>query len=316
LLHQTLSITKGHSGIKVADLIRLLNENFAFNKIKESEIEEIINHLIQVDLLDKLQHEVIIGIEGEKIVNSRDFYSVFKAEENFKVVNTGKSIGDIPFSPQITEDENLFLAAKIWKIKYVDFKSKKIEVIPANDGKKPIFFGGAGIIHPRIREKMVEIIYDKIDYDILDQPSCDEIENIRKDFSVFNIQSLKTDRPLLATESRLKLFTFTGTRINRTIQMLLNIAEIKNQLDESSSSFDINVARQELLAKWNTLSLPFANIDIHISNLLRTNPTLLDFSKWGKYLPQVFQVQLVKEKYFDIGQAEHFLRTMRLMENK
>lgn len=316
LLHQALSITKGHSGILLNDLVKQLKENFTFNLIEVTDIEEILNHLIQIDFLEKLQHEVIIGVEGEKIVNSRDFYSVFKTEENFKVVNAGNTIGEVPFSPQIIEDENILLAAKIWKIKFIDFKSKKIEVIPAKDGKKPMFFAGGATIHPRIREKMFEILYSKIDHDVLDQPSCDEIETMRKYFSVFNIQNSKTDRPLLTTEKHLQLFTFTGTRINRTFQMLLNIAGVKNHHDDSSSSFDIEVPKQELLAKWNSLSLPFADIDTHITNLLATTPTLLDFSKWGLYLPETFQVKLIKDKYFDIPNTEQLLTLIQPIENK
>lgn len=316
LLHQALSITKGHSGILLTYLVKQLKENFTFNQIETTDIEEILNHLIQIDFLEKLQNEVIIGIEGEKIVNSRDFYSVFKTEENFKVVNAGNTIGAIPFSPQIIEDENILLAAKIWKIKFIDFKSKKIEVIPAKDGKKPMFFGGGATIHQRIREKMFEILYSEIDHDVLDQPSCDEIENMRKDFSVFNIQNLKTDRPLLTTEKHLQLFTFAGTRVNRTFQMLLNIVGIKNYLDDSNSSFDIEFPKQELLAKWNSLSQPLADIDTHIKNLLESTPTLLDFSKWGHYLPQKFQVELIKGKYFDIPNTEQLLTLIRPIENK
>lgn len=112
----------------------------------------------------------------------------------------------------------------------------------------------------------------KTDYDFLDQPSCDETEKLRKDFSVFSILDLQSDHPLLTAEKHLQLFTFTGTRINRTIQLLLNIAGIKNTLDDSSSSFDIEVPIQEVISKWSSLSLPLADIDTHISNLLQTNP--------------------------------------------
>ena len=315
LLHQALSITKGHSGILLTDLIKQLKENFTFSQIELTDIEEILNHLIEIDFLEKLQHEVIIGVEGEKIVNSRDFYSVFNTEENFKVVNAGNTIGEVPFSPQIKEDENILLAAKIWKIKLIDFKSKKIEVTPAKDGKKPMFFGGDAMINSRIREKMFEILYSKIDYDFLDQQSCDEIEIMRKDFSVFNILNLKTDRPLLKTEKHLQLFTFTGTRINRTLQMLLNIAGIENDLDENSSSFYFEVSKQELLAKWNSLSQPFADIDTHITNLFESKPALLNFSKWGYYLPQTFQVKLIKHKYFDIPNTEQLLTLIQPIEN-
>jgi ATP-dependent Lhr-like helicase len=316
LLHQALSITKGHSGILLADLKKQLKDNFAFNQIDISDIEEILNHLIEIDFLEKIHHEVIIGVEGEKIVNSRDFYSVFKSEENFKVINAGNTIGAIPFSPQIIEDENILLAAKIWKIKFIDFKSKKIDVIPANDGKKPMFFGSGAAIHPRIREKMFEILYSKIDYDELDQPSCDEIEIMRKEFSVFNIQNLKTDRPLLINKNHLQLFTFTGTRINKTFQLLLNVAGINNQLDDSTSSFDIEVPQQELLLKWSSLSHPIAEIDTHIIKLFETTPAILDFSKWGIYLPQTFQIKLIKDKYFDIPNTTDLLTLIRPIVNE
>jgi ATP-dependent helicase Lhr and Lhr-like helicase len=316
LVHQALSITKGHSGIRLTELINQLKENAAFKQIELSEIDEILKHLIELDFLEKLQQEVIIGVEGEKVVNSRDFYSVFKTEENFKVVNAGNTIGEIPFSPQIIDDENILLSAKIWKIKFVDHKAKKIEVIPTKDGKKPMFFGGGATIHQRIREKMFEVLYSKTDYDFLDQPSCDETEILRKDFSVFNITDLQSDRPLLTAEKHLQLFTFTGTRINRTIQLLLNIAGIKNTLDDSSSSFDIEMPKQELISKWSYLSFPLTDIDTHISTLLQTNPTLLDFSKWGTYLQDNYKIKLVKDRYFDIEQTAQLLRTMKLIENK
>ena len=315
LVHQALSITKGHSGILLIELIKQLKENSAFNLIEQSEIEEILQHLIEIDFLEKLQHEVIIGVDGEKVVNSREFYSVFKTEENFKVVNAGNTIGEIPFSPQIIEDENILLSAKIWKIKFVDHKAKKIEVIPAKDGKKPMFFGGGAVVHQKIREKMFEVLYSKTEYDFLDEPSFDEIEMMRKDFAVFDIKDLQSERPLLTTEKHLQLFTFTGTRINRTIQLLLNIAGIKNTLDDSSSSFDIEVPKQELISKWNYLSFPLTDIDTHISTLLETNPTLLDFSKWGIYLPKSYQIKLVKNKYFDIEYTKELLSKLELIHN-
>ena len=316
LVHQALSITKGHSGIRLSELINQLKENAAFKMVDVFEIEQILNHLIEIDLLEKLQHEVIIGIEGEKVVNSRDFYSVFKTEENFKVVNAGNTIGEVPFSPQIIEDENILLSAKIWKIIFVDHKAKKIEVIPTKDGKKPTFFGGGAIIHQKIREKMFEVIYSETEYGFLDQASCDEIEILRKEFSVFNIQDSQTDRPVLVTDKHLQLFTFTGTRINRTIQLLLNIAEIANKLDDSKSSFDIEVPKKELTFKWKSLALSLTDIDRHITKLLQINPALLDFSKWGVYLPENFQVKLLKDKYYDIEQTEKYLRLLKLIENK
>ena len=84
---------------------------------------------------------------------------------------------------------------------------------------------------------------------------------IRKDFAVFDIKDLQSERPLLTAEKHLQLFTFTGTRINRTIQLLLNIAGIKNKLDDRSSSFDIIASKEDLMSKWNYLCFPLTDID-------------------------------------------------------
>lgn len=315
LLHQSLSITKGHSGIKITELSKQLKSNFAFNQIEISEIDEILNHLIQIDFLEQLRDEVIIGTEGEKIVNSREFYSVFKTEYNLKVINAGNSIGEIPFSPQIRENENILLAAKIWKIKYIDFKAKKIEVIQANDGKKPMFFGGGATVHPKIREKMLEILFCKIDYEVLDQPSFDEIESMRQAFSVFNIKNIQNDRPVLTSDKHLELYTFTGSRINTTLHFLFDLAEIKNILIENCSEFIIEISLQELLIKWQSIIQLIPNIDTNIKCLLERTPELLSFSKWGLYLPPKYQVKLVKEKYFDIENTEKFLKNINFIEN-
>ena len=197
----------------------------------------------------------------------------------------------------------------------MDQKAKRIEVIPAKDGKKPIFFGGGAVVHQKIREKMFEIIFSKSEYDFLDESGLDEIAIMRNDFSIININNFQSERPLLTKDKHLYLFTFTGTRINRTIQLLLNIAGIKNTLDESSSSFEIDASLQELKSKWIDLSIPLSDIDYHISILLTNNPTLLEFSKWGMYLPERYKIKLIKNKYFDVEQTKELLSTIKLIVN-
>lgn len=316
LLHQALSITKGYSGIKLVDLVKQLNHNFAFNDIEISDIEEILNHLIALDFLEKLAEEVIIGVEGEKIVNSRDFYSAFTAEDNFKVVSAGNKIGEIPFSPQVKEDENILLAAKIWKIKLVDFKAKKIEVIPTNDGKKPKFSGEGGIVHPEIRKKMLEIIYQDEIFSELDQNSSDELEKMRREFSVFDLLNIESERILLVSEKKVLFYTFTGTKINRTLKLLFDAIEIKNILDDRTSMFYIMISKEEFLSKLNLISSNIEIIDEIVTKELEKNPESLTLSKWGVYLPIKFQIRLMKQNYYDIKQTQVFLNNVNgIVEN-
>lgn len=125
LVHQILSTVKGTSGILKKNLISVLQENNAFENISETDIEEIIDFLVEKDLLEKLEFELILGIVGEKIVNNREFYSVFQTEDLFKVSHKGNKIGEMPLTIQVREDENIYLSARIWKIAHVDLKIKK-----------------------------------------------------------------------------------------------------------------------------------------------------------------------------------------------
>lgn len=315
LAHQILSIVKGHSGIETDDLFKQLRENHAFTGIGDDEIRTIFDHLQAIDFLEKIRTEYIIGVEGEKIVNSRDFYSVFKTEEQFKVLNSGNVVGEIPISPQVIEDENILLAAQIWKIKFIDYDAKKIEVVKAVDGKSPMFFGSGGFIHKRIREKMFQVLFSKEDYAVLNQESKDALNELRREFSIFHINDLQSERPLYIHPKHLELYTFTGTKINRAICFLLKIAGIKNILEEQASFIELEVSIQEIINQ-RLLSEPISNIDQHLSNLLDENTALLDFSKWGVYLPRRMQIQLLKNKYFDFDGAEVLLTSLKLVSNK
>lgn len=314
LLHQALSITKGHSGILKTELIKQLSNNYSFRRIPVQAIEEIIEHLIQTDLLEQLRFEVIIGVEGEKIVNSREFYTVFKSEEYYKVVNAGNGIGQIPLTPQLKEDENILLAAKIWKIKFVDHQSRKIEVIPAVDGKKPIFFGSGGDVHPRIREKMLEILYSKESYPVLNEESAVEIEKLRKEFDVFKIVDQKTDRPLETGIKESVFYSFNGTKINRTISFIWSLIGIESDSFDDSSSFKIPLGYGDLTNAVNLIPPQIEDLDFHIANLIENKPAVMSFSKWGAHLPLKYQILLAKQKYFDFEGAAIF-RDYKLISN-
>lgn len=313
MLHQILSIVKEYSGVNEIELTKKIENNFTFIHISKEEINEIIDYLIGNDILEKLDKEIIIGIEGEKVVNTRDFYSVFKTEENYKVTNSGNIIGEIPFSPQIREDENILLAARIWKIKLIDFKSHKIEVCPAKDGKKPMFFGSGGWVHPRIREKMLEILISEEEYLFLDQPSSDEINKLQQEFSLFKILEPSEERPLLLKENKAQLYTFTGTRINRTIQLLLTIMDIQNIMTDNDSSFEFSTSNIVWDNFTDTLLNSIVYVDNHLSKLLEQNPTILDFSKWGILLPKKYQISLLKQKYYDLESTIKFLKSIKLV---
>lgn len=313
LLHQALSIVKGHSGIEYCVLIEKLSSNFAFESIKTAEIIEIIEHLISLDFIEKLRNELIIGIEGEKIVNNRDFYTTFEREMNLKVIYNSRTIGELPFTPQIVPDSNILLSAKIWKITEVDFLASKIYVTIAKDGKKPVFLGLGANVHPTIHQEMFRIIISGNQYNILDEDSAQILQDLQKAFSNAGVKDNIAERIVITSSVNTKVFVFNGTKVITTLRYLLTHVGLPSQFTNNYCSLEMTVDEANFKGKWNTLLSLKGDIDKMLLASLEENPTLMSFSKFGEYLPDKYKVSLLKEKLYDFDKAFEFIDKKHLI---
>ncbi|MCJ7936151.1 MAG: hypothetical protein MUW56_21605 [Chryseobacterium sp.] len=50
-------------------------------------------------------------------------------------------------------------------------------------------------------------------------------------------------------------------------------------------------------------------------DLLENTPEIIDFSKWGKFLPISYQAHLLKEKYFDFEGCYTYLQHLEFIKN-
>lgn len=132
------------------------------------------------------------------------------------------------------------------------------------------------------------------------QTLLNPMSDLRSGFSSFKINVGNLDRPLLIHEKSPELFSFTGTRVNHTLSLLLTMAGIRNSVNEKDCTcvIHIDTSKENFMEGWGLLLNQLPEVDSHIATLLETNPAILGFSKWGKYLPIEFQIDLLKQKYF------------------
>jgi ATP-dependent Lhr-like helicase len=316
LLHQLLSIVKQLSGCPRTELFNRIRLNPTFKEITEIEINTLIDKFIELDYLENIDHELILGIEGENIVNSREFYSVFKTERTFKVYHKGQKIGDLQPNSQLKIDENIFLSARIWKIKDIDVQGFKITVIPAPDGKKPKFFGGGGNIHRQIREEMLRILKSNENYSELDDSSNEIIAEMRYDFKGFKVNDFKFDCPTIEKAGKLLIYTFTGSKINKSLAFLLSLTGIQPSFDDHSSSFELEIVKSDFKNLVQEINIKHKQINDYLIEALKENESLIGFSKWGEYLPLEYQAEIVKERYFDFEDTIELINKLNLIENE
>lgn len=316
LLHQLLSIVKQLSGCPRTELFNRIRLNPTFKEITEIEINTLIDKFVELDYLENIDRELILGIEGENIVNSREFYSVFKTERTFKVYHKGQKIGDLQPNSQLKIDENIFLSARIWKIKDIDVQGFKITVIPAPDGKKPKFFGGGGNIHRQIREEMLRILKSNENYSELDDSSNEIIAEMRYDFKGFKVNDFKFDCPTIEKDGKLLIYTFTGSKINKSLAFLLSLTGIQSSFDDHSSSFELEIVKSDFKNLVQEINIKHNQIKDYLIEALKENESLIGFSKWGEYLPLEYQAEIVKERYFDFEDTIELINKLNLIENE
>ena len=112
------------------------------------------------DLIQQMpEGELILGLIGEGLVRSKDFYTAFVTVEEFAVLHDGRGVGSVAVIPSTNIDQFLILAGKRWRVVEVNFERRLILVIPAPGGRLPPFRStGGSDIHPRVREKMRHVL--------------------------------------------------------------------------------------------------------------------------------------------------------------
>ena len=314
LFHQLLSVVKQLSGCRRTELLQRLQNNPTFAAITPNAINALLDHCLQQDYLEQIGPELILGLAGEALVNGRSFYSVFQTEPIFKVLHKGKKIGELPHSAQVNVDENILLAAKIWKVRDIDFKGSKISVIPAKDGQKPRFAGRGGHIHQRVREEMFRILKSQDQYPELDAPSQTALAELRDAFKGFEVDDFQWDCPVVEREEKLVWYTFTSSAINKSLYFLITLTGKNCHLNEQSSSLELDLDAAGLEQLVQTIQQQYQQIDQHLRDKLEVNSALMEFAKWGSYLPLDQQVALLKERYYDFEGAMALLQHMTLLE--
>ncbi|MDM1350949.1 DEAD/DEAH box helicase [Myroides marinus] len=316
LIHQMLSIIRSKNGILKIDLLNYLLEDYAFDSCTKEDIELILNSLLEQDILEITGQEILISLKGEYLVNSKDFYSVFESESMYKVIYQNNVIGELPLSPALKLDNKFLLASRVWHIVLIEHESKKIVVQAAKSGDKPTFYGNGIDISHIIKEKMLEILISNQNYDYLDSSSLEELDIIRKEFGSYKLTNYKIDRPVKHSASKTVIYMFSSSKITRTLSLFLDFNNIKNDINDLENTLSLDrIQTAELYRVFIKFNKDSQFLYSFIENLIESNPNILDFTKWGKYLPIKYKVKLLLNEYYDIQNTLDFLNTINLLEN-
>lgn len=178
LYHQTMSTLASCGEMTPAALAsRVLSLNY-FHRISQEDYKLLLKHLIEKDHIQRTENGgLIVGLTGEKIVNSFKFYAVFQENEEYTVRCGSHELGTIVKPPP--PGDKIALAGRVWIVEEVDNK-RHLVYCDAVKGKVPAFFGLCpGDIHTKILERMKQVLEEDKAYPYLLKNAAARLEQAR-----------------------------------------------------------------------------------------------------------------------------------------
>lgn len=215
LIQQVMSVIAERGGVPAGTLFDVLVMKGAFTGVDQPTLVSVLRGLGANDMIEQTpEGDLILGIKGERVVRSSDFYSAFASSEDMKVYFKGHLIGTVSAPPGLGGDGYLILAGRRWKV--IEIIPEKLEILvePARGGKLPYFSGKAGAdIHPRVRGEMLAVLKSE-DMPIYLDEKAREILSLARDFAH---RTGVIDNPIITDGPDAYWFTWTGSRIHRTL---------------------------------------------------------------------------------------------------
>lgn len=166
LYHQTMATLASGGEMTPAELAaRVLTLGY-FHRVSSEDFRILLHHLIETDHIQLTEEGgLIVGIAGERVINSYRFYGVFQENEEYTVRNESQELGTIVLPPPV--GEKLAIAGATWLVEEVDHKRHLVYATQVK-GQVPAYFGDVpGDINTVVLERMLRVLMEDTDYPYL-----------------------------------------------------------------------------------------------------------------------------------------------------
>ena len=132
---------------------------------------------------------LLLGRQGERLVEHYSFYAVFKTPEEYRIVHDGKALGTLPIVQVMAPKMALIFSGRRWEVVSVEERDKTILVKPAPAGRPPKFGGDPGIIDDLVIQEMREGFNSEDVPAYLDETASYLLKEARRHFRELGLNS-------------------------------------------------------------------------------------------------------------------------------
>ena len=178
LYHQTMSTLASCGELSPGALADRVLRLHYFHRISQEDYRVMLRHLVETDHIQRTeQGGLIVGLAGERVVNSFKFYGVFEENEEYTVRSEAQELGTIVMPPPV--GEKLAIAGHVWVVLDVDRK-RHLVYCEQVKGNIPAYFGLCpGDLHTRILRRMRQVLREERQYPYLMKNAVARLEQAR-----------------------------------------------------------------------------------------------------------------------------------------
>ena len=311
LFHQTLSILAARGEQTPKQLAERILVLPPFLKVTKEAYKELLVSMLNMDFLEMTEEKgLIVGMAGEKLLNSFKFYAVFQDSEDYTVRCESEEIGTITTPPPV--GDRFALAGRVWEVLELDAQRRLIYV-KAVEGKMEISWpGDYGEIHTRILERMRQVLCEDTVYPYLKENAAHRLEKARRLAQNTGV----CERSLIHLGGYTWcLFPWLGTRSFRTVRKMLGMVASEFSISgldfEGSCYITFRMERGTPEGLLTRLTDLFENGTLSVHSLV-SSKELPTFEKYDKYIPGDLLRHAYAEDRLDLKEAAERLKQIRI----
>jgi ATP-dependent Lhr-like helicase len=227
LLHQIMALVGQRGGVTAGEAWDVLIRSGNFTGIDAALFKRLLRQMgdPEVGLLEQSSDGTLLpGPTGERLLESRDIFSVFVSPEEYRVMaEGGRVIGQVPGDNPFSPGEMLMLAGRRWRIIEVDGKRRELSVRPAKGGKPPLSPGDRKPPADGVVEEMRRVWEDLAIPAYLDATAKQHLVEARTTYDRLGLRGASVARH----DGQLLLFPWVGDRRQQALVLALTQAELK-----------------------------------------------------------------------------------------
>ena len=293
LFHQTLCALAAQYEFEPEALRRNILGLSPFSHIANEDYEKLVHHMLDTKMIQSTDEGTfIVGVEGEKIINSYKFLATFKDYDEYKVMHGNAVIGTLTSETPI--GYVFTLAGFTWVVTDVIPERKQL-IVEKTEGCRAFPWPGSyRDIHTKIVRKIRDILLDDAEYRYLMPRAAERLQQARE----IAKSSVMLTKPVLHLGGTTWcLFPWLGSKSNWTLRRFIRSRCVKKFSLTDIEYGDwfyirLNIGKGDGYELMDHIASFFCSDAIDLDSLVgeKENPA---YERYDEYVPQ----ELIRRGY-------------------